>query len=146
MARLREVSGLSQAVALTRPSVIWLNLQSSLRENRPPWIDIAYPGLRHSKLGCAHCRIKMVDGTDNQENAEKKPALCFTRYTQANILRILSSTSCLKKVFGSTSAVIKIFFMTDNDDRQNRLLNPACAYARGVIKAEMCKLGMRPEG
>ena len=43
-ARLREVSGLSQAVALTRPSVVWLNLQSNLRENCPPWIDITYPG------------------------------------------------------------------------------------------------------
>ena len=43
-ARLSEVTGLSQAVALTRPSVVWLNLQSSLRENCPPWIAIAYPG------------------------------------------------------------------------------------------------------
>ena len=97
---------------------------------------------RRSKLRRAHCRIKMVDGTDNQkkvEKTEKETALCFTRYTQANILRISSSTSCLERVFASKSAVIKIFqifFMTDNDnndDRQNRLLNPACAYARGVI-------------
>ena len=43
-ARLSEVTGLSQAVALTRPSVVWLNLQSSLRENCPPWIAIAYSG------------------------------------------------------------------------------------------------------
>ena len=80
----------------------------------------------------------MVDGTDNQkkvENAEKETALCFTRYTQANILRISSSTFCLEIVFATKSAVIKKFFMTDNDnnDGQNRLLNPACAYARGVI-------------
>ena len=67
---------------------------------------------RRSKLRHAHCRIKMVDGTDNQkkvENPEKETTLCFTRYTQANILRISSSTSCLERVFASKSAAIKIF-------------------------------------
>ena len=83
-ARLSEVTGLSQAVALTRPSVVWLNLQSSLRENCPPWIAIAYPGPDLPSCGRVHCRIKMVDGTDNQkkvENAENKTALCSIRYT-----------------------------------------------------------------
>ena len=87
-ARLSEVTGLSQAVALTRPSVVWLNLQSSLRENCPPWIAIAYPGpdipTYQASCGRVHCRIKMVDGTDNQkkvENAENKTALCSIRYT-----------------------------------------------------------------
>ena len=35
-------------------------------------------------VGVSHCRIKMVDDTDNQikvENAENKTALCFTRHT-----------------------------------------------------------------
>ena len=32
--------------------------------------------------------------------------------------------------------------MTDNDDGQNRLLNPACAYARGVIMRLLIEYGV----
>ena len=70
-ARLSEVTGLSQAVALTRPSVVWLNLESSLRENCPPWIAVAYPGPDPANCRRAHCHIKMVDSTDNQKKSGK---------------------------------------------------------------------------
>ena len=80
-ARLSEVTGLSQTVALTRPSVVWLNLQSSVDCYRVS--GSGYPDLANCRR--AHCCIKMVDGTDNHKNTEKETALCFTRYTQANI-------------------------------------------------------------
>ena len=71
-ARLSEVTGLSQAVALTRPSVVWLNLQSSLREN---WIAIAYPGPDIPIYQAVGVSIAVVDGTDNQKMLRIKP-LC----------------------------------------------------------------------
>ena len=88
MARLSEITGLSQAVALTRPSVVWSNLQLSLCEHCPPCMAIAYPDLNiltQQAVGLAITVLnKMVDDTDNREkveDAENKTAVCLTRYT-----------------------------------------------------------------
>ena len=62
-AKLTEVTGLSQAIALARPSVVWFNVTTLAR---PPHCyrvsGFGYPGPASCRRG--HCRIKMVDSTD----------------------------------------------------------------------------------
>ena len=74
MVRLSEVTGLSQAVALTRPSVVWLNLQSGLSRIRT-----------QQAVGVSIAVLKWTENQEKVENAENETTLCFTRYTQANI-------------------------------------------------------------
>ena len=80
-ARLSEVTSLSQAVALTKPSVVWLiNLQSSLREKCPPWIVIAYTVHvyvygRIQAVGVTDCRINK-NGGQSEKRKLKIKLLC----------------------------------------------------------------------
>ena len=62
-------------------------VQSSLCENCPPWIAIAYPGPDTPTQQAVGVAIAvLVEDTDNQKergNARNKSTLCFTRYTEA---------------------------------------------------------------
>ena len=78
----------------------------------------------------------MVEHTDNQKkrgNAENKTAFYYIRYRQANVSQISALISCLEIVTASKSPVCNFFYdmttTTTTTDEQNRLLNPARAYA-----------------
>ena len=90
----------------------------------------------------------MVEHTDNQKkrgNVENKTAFYYIRYRQAKVSRISTLTSSLEIVVASESLVGRFFQIflgqtTTTTDGQNRLLNPACAYAHGVKRQFRCSL------